>query len=148
MDYYKPIYFKPEEFVDRATYNKFGDNCLLVMDIRTLITMDRIRAYLNKPITINNWKTGGNREWSGIRTCGSPFYNQYSQHSMGRACDFIVSGMDSQSVRNLIKAAPSTVTAFEFITAIEEFSGMSWVHVDCRLWDKTNKGIFVFSNQE
>ena len=145
MNYYKPIFFKPYEFVDKATYNKFGDNSLFLMDYRILITMDKIRSYFNKPITINNWKTGGNREWSGLRIPSSPYYSIYSQHSHGRAIDFIVKDIDASKVREAIKNNLH-IEAFEYITAIEDFKDMSWVHVDCRNYDKFNKGLLIFSN--
>lgn len=143
MNFYEPIFFKPYEFVDTNTYSRFGDNSLFLIDTRMLITMDRIRKYLNKPIIINNWKHGGRREWSGLRTPISPFFSTYSQHSFGRAIDFIVSDIDAKEVRQIIKNNYN-LTTFEFVTSIEDFPGMSWVHIDCRNWDKNNN-LFVFS---
>lgn len=139
---YKPIHFCTEEFVDRKTFEQLGEAALGTMDVRILITADKIREYLGTSVTINNWKWGKDREWSGLRTVGSPFYSPYSQHSFGRAIDFIVNGMQAQSVRNLIKANPKH-EAFQYITRMEEFPGMSWIHVDCCNWNKEN-GIFVF----
>jgi len=146
MDFYRPVKFKAYEFVDRNTYNKFGEDSLKVIDIRMLITMDRIRNYFGKPIIINNWKSGGNREWSGLRIYGTPYFSTYSQHSFGRAIDFIINGIDAQEVRNVIKKS-SMITTFEYITSIEDFVGMNWIHIDCRNWDKTNKGLLIFSKQ-
>ena len=138
--YYIPKNFKTQEFVDKATYTKYGDASIWFIDARILITMDKIRDYFGKPITVNNWASGKDREWSGLRTPKSPYYSQYSQHSFGRAVDFLVSGVSAQDVRNEIIKNPWH-DAFKYITTLED--GVSWVHADMRAHDKTSKGILL-----
>jgi hypothetical protein len=132
MNNYQLIHFKVQEFVDKDTYNKRGDASISCIDWRMLWTMDSIRDYFRKPITINNWHIGKEREWSGIRFVESQYYSKLSQHSFGRAIDFIVSGIDSAEVRKTIRDNPNE-DAFKYITTLEDFSGMSWIHIDCRV---------------
>ena len=142
LDYYKPKHFITQEFVDKNTYSIRGEDSINNIDTRMLITMDRIREYFDKPITINNWKWGGDRSWSGLRTKDSKNFSQYSQHTFGRAIDFVMKGISAQEVRDEIKSHQDN-KAFEFITRMEEFDGMQWIHIDCKNWNRED-GIYVF----
>lgn len=142
MVYYKPKKFIAKEFVDPQTYSIRGEKSLELIDARMLWTMDELRNYFKKSITINNWCYGGERTWSGLRTTDSPYYSKYSQHTFGRAIDFIVSDMESAEVRAAIKKNFNK-SQFKYITAIEDFDGMDWVHIDCRSSDRKN-GLQIF----
>jgi uncharacterized protein YcbK (DUF882 family) len=48
-----------------------------------------------------------------------------SAHSLGKAIDFHVPGMDAESVRNLIRA---NVDKFEYPIRIEKDT--NWIHID------------------
>jgi hypothetical protein len=139
---YPSIYFKTQEFVDKNTYNKLGDSAIWCIDWRMIWTMDAIRTLYDKPIIINNWHIGKDREWSGIRYEGTPYYSRYSQHTYGRAIDFLVAGVDSAAVRKTIINNPH-IEAFKYITTIEDFEGMSWVHIDCRLLVNGQNRFFI-----
>lgn len=67
MERYEPKHFIVQEFVDSISFSERGKKAISVMDWRMLWTADAIREYFNKPVIINNWHTGGNRRWSGIR---------------------------------------------------------------------------------
>jgi hypothetical protein len=142
---YTPKYFKPYEFVDRETYRIRGARSLQLIDVRLLWTMDAIKEYFGVEfsVTINDWYWGGKREWSGLRTYGSPYYSPYSQHSFGRAIDFLISGHNANYIRLCIKKDPNN-PAFKYITAIEDFEGMTWIHIDVRTWNKKRNGLLIF----
>jgi len=139
--HYIPKYFKVQEFIDKSTYEKYGDYSLRFMDMRIIITADKIREYFGKRMTINNWLWKKNREWSGLRTAKSPYYSPYSQHSFGRAIDFLIEGVDANEVREEIIKHPWH-DAFKYITTLED--DVSWVHADTRAYDKNKNGIFLF----
>lgn len=141
---YIPEHFKVQELVDSNTYKLRGEKSLQLFDPRILWTIDRIREHYDVPMIVNNWANGGSRNWSGLRTKESPYYSAYSQHSFGRAIDFVTPDFDVKTIREDIKRFPNEV-AFQYITAIEDFDGMGWVHLDTRNWDKKNKGLLVFS---
>lgn len=101
---YKCKYFKIHELVDQKTYENTPEWKLwLLFDDRLLKTIDFIREALGQPITINNWKWGGDRQWSGYRPPNTPYYSQFSQHSLGRAVDMVFSNISAQEVRDKLK---------------------------------------------
>ncbi|MFW6247426.1 MAG: hypothetical protein ACOC22_04635 [bacterium] len=140
---YAPKNFKVQEFVDRETFDKRGKRALSVIDWRMLWTADAIREYFDKPIIINNWHLGGDREWSGIRFENSPYYSRFSQHSFGRALDFVIPEMSAYDVRMTIINNPNE-KAFQYITALEHYDTMSWIHIDCRILIDNQERFFVF----
>lgn len=144
VENYTPKYFKSYELVDKTTYQKRLDFSYQLIDSRILWTIDKLREYFNSSIIINNWKFGGNREWSGFRTKESPYYSPYSQHTTGRAIDFIVRDVNSKLVREEIKNNINK-DVFKYITAIEDFDGMDWAHIDCRNWNKKENGLLIFN---
>lgn len=140
---YELRHFQVQEFVDPESYRTRGEKSISVMDWRMLWTADKIREYFRKPMVINNWHVGGNRKWSGIRFENSPEFSKFSQHTYGRAIDFYIKGIQSNEVRNTIIGNPQE-EAFQYITTIEDFDGMSWVHVDCRvLREEQNRFLIV-----
>ena len=139
--YYKPKHFKIQEFVDKATYTRYGESSIRFMDTRILITADKVREYFGKSMTINNWSWGGDRNWSGLRTPNSSYYSMYSQHSYGRAIDFLISGVSAEEVRAEILKKPWH-SAFKYITTLED--DVSWVHADIRAHNKKKDGILLF----
>ncbi len=101
-------------------------NCL---DPR-LIKIDQFLRNRFGPVIINNWYDGGLREWSGIRTAGSPFYSFFSEHSWGRASDKLFAYVSAEEVRADIKENYDRYYKMLGLTCIEE--DVSWVHSDVR----------------
>lgn len=105
-----------------------GEKAIELMDSRIVETADTLKEYFPKgTITINNWLWGGARNWSGLRTPGSPYYRPYSQHSFGRAIDALFSDYDIAEIRKFIRDNPDK---FPYINFIE--MNVSWLHADCR----------------
>ena len=125
---YKCKHFIIEELVSPKTFKDRGQKAWQLFDDRLLMTLDRLRDKYG-PMTINNWKWNGDREWSGLRTPDSPWYSKYSQHTHGRASDILFKHTTAEQVRQDILANPDDKT-FEFINSFEE--GTSWLHVDTR----------------
>ena len=150
--YYKCKHFKIYELVDPEIYRKRGEKAWELFDYRILETIDILRDYFYEKygavMIINTWKWGGKRKWSGFRTPSSKYYSPTSQHSHGRAVDFILQDkktkkyISTQKIRNEIK---EDYDSFEFndITCLEDFKGMTWVHVDTRNWNKELHGLKI-----
>lgn len=134
---YKCKHFIIEELVSPQAYKDRGEKAWQLLDDRLLMTLDLLRERYGK-MTVNNWKWGGNREWSGLRTADSPYFSKYSQHSFGKAADIIFNDITAEEVRQDILDNPDDPT-FKFINSIE--LGVSWVHLDCRNCDR----IFAFN---
>ncbi len=121
-------HFRIHELVPPTVYHDRGDKAWELLDERLLRTLDRLRKRFG-PTIVNNWHSGGPREWSGLRTADSPYYSRFSQHSFGRAADCLFVNEDAETVRQEILAAPDDPD-FALIGSLE--LGVSWLHFDVR----------------
>ena len=130
MIMYKPEHFIIQELVPREVYEERGTKAWELIDNRLLITLDQLRDEYG-PIIVNNWHTGGDREWSGLRTPDSPYYRPYSQHTFGRAADCL---FDKVTVERVRRDILNDKDMFPCITSVE--LNTSWLHFDVRNCDR------------
>lgn len=131
MKYYRPIYFGIKELVSKNIYEKYGDQAWIFFDPKILITADQIRQYFNVPMIVNNWATGGSRQYSGYREIDCNIGKENSQHRQGRALDIIC----SLSAKFMRKKILENSILFPFLKCMEnsvDGKGISWLHIDCR----------------
>ena len=127
----KSRHFAIHELVPPKIYKKYGENAWRFIPVILIESMDTIKdRFPNGTMTINNYKWGGDRSWSGLRTSDSPYYSETSMHSFGKAFDAVFSAYDAEEVRNDIISNP---TMYPHIKGLE--LGVSWVHADCRQTD-------------
>lgn len=98
----------------------------LCIDIRIVTVAQALRDRFGE-LTINNWYHGGDREWSGLRIPGSPYYSKFSQHSFGRAIDVISTKVTAEEMRNDIR---KNYNFYKHLGVTRIESGTSWLHVD------------------
>ena len=126
----KAKHFKIHELIPPLTYTRFGNTKgWMLLDPKLIMLIDAMRERYGSA-TCNNYKYGGNRNWSGLRTSDSPYYSAYSQHSFGRAADLLFNGMTAEEVRQDIIAKPDDF--LEISPSISMETGVSWCHVDVR----------------
>jgi hypothetical protein len=142
--FYKPKNFKIQELVLKHIYEKFGEKCWLFFDSKLLWTLDKIREKYGA-IIVNDWLWGGEFQNRGFREFNSSVGAQYSQHKFGRAVDFHFKSdkITCKEMRKTIIENPNFYE-FKYITSVEDFDGMNWIHIDVRNWDKNKNGILVF----
>ena len=108
IDKLKP-YFEVSELVCPHCYSKFGESSWQFISTELLSTLYILRTKIfNKPITINTWKSGGQFSQRGLR-CNmcqlvknkSSIY--LSAHCLGKAIDFNVKDLDSNTVNNIVR---------------------------------------------
>lgn len=99
------------------------------IDPKLLILIEQIRVLLGVPCTINNWSTGGDRQWCGLRTENCTIGAVHSQHRLGKAADLHPEGMTADDARVLVKKAVDT-RALPLLGGCE--LGVNWLHVDVR----------------
>lgn len=126
-------YFSIKELVCKHVYNKFGEKAWQFLDTELLHTLLIIRKTINKPITVNNWSTGGTFSQRGCRcnicqipkdkTVANALY--MSAHINGAGVDFDVKGMTAQAVRNWIIANQALLP---YPIRLED--KVTWVHLD------------------
>lgn len=146
---YKCKHFKIYELVDKKTFETTPEWKLWVaFDDRLLKLIDFLREEFGVSITINSWKWGGDRQWSGLRTSASKWYSPWSQHSFGRAVDMRFKGITAPEIRKQLKEMMVQGKLDHITTSItcEENKGgvpISWVHLDVRSAPKGYNGFDI-----
>jgi len=119
-----------DEYIPEALYKKYANRLHILVGLldKELVKSDQLLRDKFGSVTINDWWTGGERNWSGIRTAKSPYYSHTSQHTYGRASDKIFRDASADKVREYIKKHYVELG----ISCIEDNVG--WVHSDTRWW--------------
>ena len=80
-----------DEYIPESLYRKYESKPHILVGLidKCLVLADQMLRKEFGPVTINNWWSGGDRNWSGVRTSDSSYFSQTSQHSLGRASDKI-----------------------------------------------------------
>lgn len=139
---FKPDHFKLYELVPENYYNKYGEKCWQLLDVRALMVIDAIRRTYG-PMKCNTWINGGNRTQSGLRVQGQKYYKPRSQHSFGRAFDLISTSFTAEEIRSDLKdSGISKLGLPDWIDSITFEDNVSWIHVDVR---NNSKGLNFFN---
>ncbi|TSA34064.1 MAG: hypothetical protein D4R64_12715 [Porphyromonadaceae bacterium] len=122
--------FSLAEFVPPVIYEKYIDKSIWFIDPKIVQMAQFIRDRFGKPMTINNYLTGGPYQYSAFRDNACAIGAKNSQHRHGRAIDFRIQGMTPMEIRaDIIKNfelyRPSGLTTIEGGTP-------TWTHIDCR----------------
>ena len=125
----KAKHFKIHELVPPSTFDKFGEKSWQFIDTRLIDLIDALRDEFGSA-TINNYKFGGNRSESGLRTPDCKFYKTHSQHSFGRAADLVFKDITASEARRRILENPSKWLAICPNISIED--DVTWLHIDVR----------------
>lgn len=125
-------YFKTQEFVSREIYEKWGESSLWFVDPRTLKLANFVREFFGKPITINNWTSGGQYNYSGFREPECTEGAKLSQHRFGRAIDIKVAGMAPRAVFDAIRANEKLFMDAGLTTLEKAEDTPTWTHCDIR----------------
>lgn len=124
--------FNIKELVCQHCYNKFGDNAWQFLSTELLSTLYILRYIIfNKPITINNWATGGSLSQRGLRCNLCQIVRDkndvyISAHCLGNAIDFNVKDVDIEQCKQLIR---QNTDKFEYPIRLESNTD-TWIHVD------------------
>lgn len=124
--------FTLQEFVPEIVHKQFGDKAIQFVDPKIIQVVETLRQFIGKPVTVNNWNSGGQYQESGFRHPYTDTGAKLSQHKFGRAADVKVEGMTSKQVYdfvivNKLKLMAAGLTTVENIAATP-----SWVHLDVR----------------
>jgi hypothetical protein len=159
--YHSPRHFVEKEWFSKATikaYTKRGKidpQIWRLVDSRITWTMDAIRDHFGCSVVMNDYLWGGKNQNRGyrdpielidkdlllselgevIQPCFSSFG---SQHCLGQAADSKLTKYSAKEVRDDIRKYPNA-RRYRFITCVER--KISWLHIDCRNWEKSQSGI-------
>lgn len=127
--------FHITEFVPKEIWERYGENSIWFIDMRVVNICELIRSRFNKPVIINDWRSGGQYHESGYRMPETTTGGKLSQHKFGRAADIKISGISPKEI------AKDIIANFDIykkvgLTTIENVDMTpSWNHIDCRKTD-------------
>lgn len=133
-------HFVIQEFVPPQIYEQFKENSIWFINPKVIAIAEFVRSFFKKPVTINNWHTGGTYTESGFRMPNTLTGAKLSAHKRGCAIDIKMPGVNYNDVR---KAILDNEKLFmdAGITTIEDGT-QTWLHVDCR-YTNLNKILVV-----
>jgi len=142
---YKCKHFGIFELTDPVMYRCNGDKAFAFFTDEIKKSIDAVRDFFNRPVTVNNWIWGGDFQWRGLRTHYCTIGSKTSQHRIvgDRLCnafDFDVDGMSAEEVRQEI-IKNKDIPSFKYITRLEK--DVNWVHMDCKPLDGEER-IYLF----
>ena len=121
-----------DEFICPEIYGKFGHASRWFLHYPIVEVCQYIRTTTGKPVTINNWYTGGSYEYSGLRPLTGDVGAEHSLHRYGRAADIKIKGMQPVEVKAFIKEHWPQLQQLG-LTTIENITHTpTWTHLDCR----------------
>ena len=147
-------YFTIEELIDQNTFNRDGSSSWRYFTTELLETILFIRINLDKSMTINNWKWGGQFSQRGLRnnicsivmkkTQSGQLYT--SAHTLGAGVDFDVKGMSADAVRDWLlhneASLPHKIRLEHKFTNTGQ--SINWVHLDTFAED-ANPKVYLFN---
>ena len=111
-----------------------------MFDDRVLWTADQLWELYGPTVVANDWYWGGNNQYRGWRPWNCKVGANLSQHKFGRALDQKFKYATAEEVRQKIKKDPWK-DEFKHIKSIE--NNVSWLHFDCRNWNKQRYGLLI-----
>jgi hypothetical protein len=135
-------FFVVQEFIDRETYKRCGNDSIVLMSDEMIYTAVVIRNISQTPVMLNSWHTGGANQYRGYRPWDCPIGAQYSMHKEGRAIDFKIIGWTVPRIQGWII---ENHTALPYIRRIEKNDGQDRVHVDNKIVKNHEDSIIFFN---
>lgn len=125
--------FQLTEFIDKKTFQKWGDASIWFIDPRIIQVAQFIRERHGVPVTINNWSSGGQYQYSGFDPPGG--YRKatsLSQHRFGRAIDLKFSGITIEEAYKDIMDSQDLYMKVGLTTVENIIYTPTWLHCDIR----------------
>lgn len=113
-----------DEYIPKELYLKHHDDIQFLMSLihEDVIVTDQLLRDKFGAVTINNWWSGGERNYSGFRPDDCPIGAKHSDHKKGMASDKLFAKATPDEVRTYIKENWKTLG----ISRIE--ANVNWVH--------------------
>jgi hypothetical protein len=135
-------HFVIQELVDRDTFGTMGEKAWGILNPDAVIALDGVRDFFNRPVTVNNWHTGGEFQYRGYRPPYCQIGAPESYHRRGMAFDFDVEGINASIVRNMIVQNQND----QLLHRIQRLeANVPWVHMDIGVIPMGRNRIYVFN---
>lgn len=130
---YRPRHFEPHELIPGLsgveTWAALDPNLRALLSDALLETCDEVRELLGVPCAVNDYATGGCRQWCGYRPPECLIGAPRSFHRLGMAADLHPIGMSADDARARIREAVDA-GRIPHLGGVE--TGVSWLHIDVR----------------
>lgn len=150
MEWLMPKHFRPEEFIPKSLFNKYGTDALRFLDTNVLLIAHVLREQFGTTI-INNWHDDGDRNWCGLRTPWSEYYSQGSAHSWGKAIDCIFPDYQANDVRKWLRhnyTEYAQKTHMYIPITVEEGPDIDWLHISVQNNENLFNEFYVATKKE
>lgn len=124
--------FYLQEFVTPYLYKKWKDRSVIFVDERMIYLAQWIRDRFGKPMTINNWHSGGKFKYRGWRPPYCKVGSRYSQHKAGRGLDVSIVGISIKEIHEDIKDNQRLYYNYGLRVVESMEKAPTWMHLDCR----------------
>lgn len=132
-------YFDIQEFIDPATYSEEGENSITFIDKKLIDIAEFVRETLGKPVTINNWHTGGQYKESGLRNKNTTTGAKRSAHKLGKGIDVKAKEMVGNEWYEFVKKHAKKLYDLGLRRIEDKTLATTWCHMDTKEHGK--KGI-------
>lgn len=138
LSYFKKLktmvspHFTIEEFVDKATFEAEGENSITFIDKNLISIAEFIRTDIGKPVTINNWHTGGQFKESGLRNPNTTTGAKKSTHKTGKAIDVKVKGMGGKEWYEYVVKNAKKLYELGLRRIEDKSLATTWCHMDTK----------------
>ena len=103
-------------------------------DERLLITIDRVREIIGRPLICNTWYMDGTIKYAGFREANCPVGSAKSQHKLGRAIDLVCHYYSAEEMRQILEKNKHLLP---YPIRVEK--DVKWLHIDLKNDGKLNK---------
>lgn len=125
-------HFKLEDFMPPDIIRVYGQSAQWFIDPILVTLMDFVADHFSKPVTVNNWHTGGVLKYRGFRPPDYTGGGKLSQHRYGRAADFNVFGESIPDVYAEILKHEKLFMEHGLSTIEDIAHTPTWIHADIR----------------
>lgn len=130
------------ELVPPSIHNTYGDNSIWFISKENVKMIQFIRTFFGRPMTINNWHSGGPYTERGFRLPNSTTGSALSDHKRSIADDFNINSLHPNEIRESILKNPRPFMDAGLTTLEHEAHAPTWVHASMR-WTGLDKILIV-----
>lgn len=125
-------HFCIQEFVDPQTFKDRGEASIGLINKKLIDIAEFIRSKIGKPVTINNWHTGGQYKESGLRNPNTKTGAKFSQHKLGNAIDCKASGFGGNEWYEFVNANAKELYNLGVRRIEDKKLATTWLHIDTK----------------
>lgn len=125
-------HFELEEFINPADFAEHKENSIDLIDRKIIDIAEFIRTDTGKPVTINNWHTGGQYKESGLREATTTTGAKKSAHKEGKAIDVKIKDWTGNEWYEYVKKNAKKLYQLGARRIEDKSLATTWLHIDTK----------------